>query len=151
MGREEAREAICSQRRPRLAQAGPTCPHSVGGRRGQRGRGWGGGVRERPRGGGACSTPGSLGGASMGGQYHWSPIHDSDHLQSRELSDPRGSPKREREQSSCQTGSWPHLFSCQIKRNVFEVMVKHIPHKRCHFSPFLIAQFGGINYIHSVV
>lgn len=42
MGREEAREAICSQRRPRLAQAGPTCPHSVGGRRGQRGRGVGG-------------------------------------------------------------------------------------------------------------
>ena len=37
VGREEEREAICSQRRPRLAQSWPTCPQALGQRRGQRG------------------------------------------------------------------------------------------------------------------
>ena len=48
----------------------------------------------------------------------------------------QGSPNSKKtEQSSCQRGSWPHVFSCWI--TIFLIMVKYMQDKLSHFNHFL--------------
>ena len=105
MGREEAREAICSQRRPRLALSWPPCPTCLGP---EEGAVWGlGGSWQRGRG-----TVQSV----SHSRFRGSTLHRAPPI-----------PKRQ-SRILAKEGLGPNMFSCWI--TIFLIMVKYMQDKQ---------------------